>query len=57
VIRELFLALCREDPPEEYRDESYCRGWERQHRPQLSQRLKFVRRRHERTEYDEGGSE
>jgi len=57
VIRELFLALCRENPPEEYRDEEYYVEWERQHKPRLSQRLKFVRQRHEQTEYRKDGGE
>jgi hypothetical protein len=50
-VRELFLALCREDPPEEYGDEGYRREWERRHRPGLSRHLAFVRWRHERAEY------
>lgn len=31
VIRELFLALCREDAPEGYGDEWYRREWGRPH--------------------------
>ena len=51
VISELFLALCREDIPDEYRNEEYCVEWERRHRLKLAKLLEFVRRRHERTEY------
>ncbi|MDQ3820317.1 MAG: hypothetical protein M3362_21905 [Acidobacteriota bacterium] len=51
VIRGLFLALCREDPPEEYRDEGFYEDWERRHRPGLAKLLEFVRQRHERTVY------
>lgn len=51
VIRELFLALCRDDVPEEYKNGE----WERRHWPRLSQHLEFVRRRHELTKYRESG--
>lgn len=57
VIRELFLSVCREDAPEEYRDAGYGEEWERRHRPRLSQHLAFVRRRHEQTEYREWNQE
>jgi hypothetical protein len=49
VIRELFQALCRDDVPEEYRNEEYCGEWERNYRPNLSPHLEFVRQRHDQT--------
>lgn len=57
VIRELFLALCRDDVPEQYRNEEYYGGWERRHRPKLGRYLEFVRHRHEQTKYRERGTD
>lgn len=57
VMRELFLELCRDDVPEEYRNGEWCEEWERQYRPKLWRHLEFVRRRHERTKYQERSNE
>jgi hypothetical protein len=51
VIRELFLALCREDIAEEYKNQEWWEEWERRHMPELWRHLEFVRRRHEQTKY------
>ena len=51
MVRELFLALCREVAPDRYREEGYCWEWERWYRPKLAKLLEFMKRRHEQTVY------
>jgi hypothetical protein len=57
VIRELFLTLCREDPPEGYSNEEYRAEWGRRYKPRLWRHLDFVRRRHEQTKYRKWSAE
>jgi hypothetical protein len=57
VIRELFLALCRDDVPEEYRNEGYCEEWGRRYKPELWRHLQFVQQRHEQAKYRERGTD
>lgn len=56
AYRTLFLSLCREDVPVEYRHTDGYRGWKGRHERHLPEYVRGVGGIHKATKYDDGAS-